>query len=118
MDGVKISEIPGAMISKKVCNGCGKAHSSKNLSAGGFVSCCPDGLYSEQEYNQGLTDQGQVRLSLSREKLARKLMKIECTLTDLNTSWETCTEELKKDFFIRADAIIYEQKSLFVVVKP
>lgn len=103
MDGVKISEITGEMIEKNkpciICNGKGYIKHSNNPNLIGSINClecngtgldeeefetkdCKCGhcgglvkIFIKDEIMKALKDQSQVRLSLSREKVANVLFK-------------------------------------------
>lgn len=100
MDGVKISEIPRALL----------------------IQYEPDNdqnILSEDEigFNEAISQQGQVRLSLSRENLAIRLFEISYP----NLCWEPYKAKNPNSFegmmLIKADKLIEKQKDLFVVVK-
>lgn len=114
MDGVKISEIPFALVNQKEQNGYTDEYWIKG-------------------YNQAIIDQGQVRLSLSRENLAEALFKNSRKLLislspkseyivmkngdKLIPNWNESHKETKDSFRVQADFLIEKQKDLFVVVK-
>lgn len=93
MDGVKLSEIKGLMVDKKICDrNCIDAFHRKD--------CC------HEEINQALTDQGSRSIGLDREKLKQLLNKLPIVYTMAGINSEPVKTIL--------DAIIANAKEIIV----
>lgn len=89
MDGVKLSEIKGLMLDKKL-----EAY---------------DGDLSSEYWNKAITEQGRRSIGLDREKLAEQLLKLVS-----NLQWNDLPKESQNHFLSNADAIIANEKELIV----
>lgn len=106
MTGIKIKDIAWALVDKKKICYCGIP-----------CSCIP--------FNDAIAKQGEVQITLSREKLAKTLYleskkyfdKMMYGRNELFKEWEEMNNSWKEIHYKTADAIILEQKDLFEVVK-
>lgn len=102
MSGIQIKDIKGALLEKKVCDkDCYHPH--------GYQDCdC-------NTFNKAITQQGQVKIGLNREKLAKTLFDMNEQRIIPRVTWEECTG--KSWYYKQADAIIQHLNELLEVSK-
>lgn len=115
---VKISEIPGLLIEKKIE---GKHDGHENDDRSWCYQCSESGEWEEFTnnwlYNQAIDTQGAVEITLEREKLAIELHRQEKIIFGFGYEWENERNTVKHQFRQVADALIKSLPQLLVAVK-
>lgn len=108
MQGIAINEIEGVMVEKKICN----RHQSMTDNPPGINNCIS--CFGIELFNQGCDAQGQVRLTLDRDKTAILIADWLKKPREINETVETMYINGGIEL---ADALNANLKDLITVVK-
>lgn len=114
MQGLAINEIEGAVTRRRKTQHL-RCQCVTPFTANPAVTQCLCGARESYIFNDGIDAQGQVRLTLDREKTAEILYKTMAPITASWQEWEH--EKSRSEFYKLTDALNANLKDLITVVK-